>query len=566
MFKKHTSVDLIILLVKENTGATLAIAAALLIAGLLEAVGISAIFPLISMMLDMTSELPPSKLTDFIYYISQWGPYKLSLFIISAFVLKAGMMHLSYSLIAKNVSAFSHKLRTDFIKAILNARVHYTQSKSLGKNLSVLTADSVNAAAAYISAARVLSDIFQVLIYLAYAFWLSATATLISMITMGFLAIIVKNTMGKTRKAGKKTTNHIHEISKNMGETLRGIKAAKAMAQEDYLQEKIVADSAELCKAHRVSLVIGQVLRNIQDPVLITSALIILILFKDFLALEAGYIMFILAVYYRLMTSMNMLQGDYQKFIGQEAALWSIKENIDFARTQAEPKQDGGKIPNNTPHDIHFKKVSVTFDDGLKIFNNVTFMVPARSFCVFKGESGRGKTTASDMICGLVKPTSGQLLIGETPLEEINTQRWRTHIGYVDQFPFLFKGTIRDNILLNRDGIDDGEILECLKLCSLEKFITRLDGGLDHVLSEGAVNISGGERQRIAIARAIIGKPAYLILDEPTSALDQESQSVIFETLKTLSKIMSVIVISHSPEIINHADHVIDFDSKMFDR
>lgn len=151
-------------------------------------------------------------------------------------------------------------------------------------------------------------------------------------------------------------------------------------------------------------------------------------------------------------------------------------------------------------------------------------------------------------------------MIGDTPLSDINTHLWRQKIGYVDQFPFLFKGSIRDNILLGNKTISDTQLREALHLCHIDKFVDAQPEGLDFQIHEGGTNISGGQRQRLAIARSVIRKPHYLIMDEPTSALDQESTDAIFQTLKDLSRTMSVIMISHSEAAEAFADHIVDFD------
>lgn len=558
--KKNKSIQALALIVRENPGAAIIVCACLFLSGLLDAIGISAVFPMISIILETGMDLPESWLGNFIGSMTSLGPYVLSLLIVGCFIAKSCIMYLTTLVIAERVSRFSHDLRVSFSQSILKARVRFIFSKSLGENLAILSDGSVRAAAAYISAARVLSGALQAGLYLFYSFWLSAEATLLSLLTVGVLMILVGGTMRRTRKAGRKTTQYIQSISKNMGEALRGVKEAKATGREGYLASLIVEDSEQLRKAHTVNIIVGQTLRNIQDPVTIGSALICLLVFKEFLSLPPGYIIFILAVYYRLMTSVNMLLADYQKFLGQETALWAIKEGTKNADDERERLNESGLSPACEPQEITFRNVSVSYG-GRVVFSKLSFSLPRQKLCVLKGESGRGKTTCVDIICGLVEPDSGEILIGKTPLKAINTRLWRKKIGYVDQFPFLFNGTIRENILLGADNIADEEIYECLKLCHIERFISNLPARLDTVLNEGGANLSGGQRQRIALARAIVTRPFYLVLDEPTSALDQESAEGVFKTLSELSKTMNVIAISHSAGIEKYAECIIDFDA-----
>ena len=560
IFKNNKSLESIAVITRENPKAVTAVCLCLFLSSLLDAVGISAIFPLITIILETHTSLPESRLTDLINSLSQFGPYFLAGFIVAAFILKSFVMGIAMSIIADNVAMFSHKLRISFIQSMLRARIHFIMSRSLGESLSVLSNDSIRAASAYIFAARVLSGIFQVTLYFCYALWLSVEGTVISICTMLVLLLLIRKTMDRTKKAGAETTRHIHEISKNMGETLRAAKEAKATAREDYLSSYIIEGSEELRKAHSINVVVGQTLRNIQDPVTVTSALVCLFFFKQVLHLEPGYIIFILAVYYRLMNALNLLLADYQKFVGQETALWKINETIEAAAQAEEKQKTGGVLPSSAPEPIAFKNVSMSYGDK-SVFSGISFTIPACKLTVLKGESGRGKTTSADIICGLVEPTSGEVRVGKNPLKDIDTYQWRRNIGYVDQFPFLFNGSIRDNILLDMKDVPQEKIEECLRLCHLEKFIAGLPEGLDTKLHEGGSNISGGQRQRIAIARSVIRNPSYLILDEPTSALDQDSTETIFKTLTELSGNMTVIVISHSELAGKYAHEVIDFDA-----
>ena len=557
--KDLKSVKLIKLLVKENPKTVLAVCVLLLLSSLLEGIGISLLFPIISIILEIDTELPDSKLTNIIMHIKSWGIYALSAIVILTFVLKSVVMHVIYTNIASRIADFSNNLRKDFVDATLGAKINYIQSKSLGESLSVLTSDSVRAAAAYISATRILAGLFQVILYVLFALWLSITATVSSIITMVVLVVLVRGTMRKTRLAGAETTWFIHKISQSMGEAMRGIKAAKATANTKYLNTLIVQSSDDLRKAHATNIVVGQVLRNIQDPVLIASALFCLVLFKDFLYLEPAYILFIMTVYYRLMSSLNAVQGDYQKFLGQEKSLWKIKSNILTAQKQIECVQKNGVAAKGEAEKILFNNVSIAFEEK-KVLDAVSFEILPNRLTLLSGESGKGKTTTIDMICSLVQADTGEIKIGNTPLDKINTESWRKKLGYVDQFPFLFKASIKDNIVLNCDDVDQADIEETIKLCHLEQFVEAQAGGINFLLDEGGTNISGGQRQRIAIARAVVRKPHYLILDEPTSALDHESEEVIFQTLKDLSKTMSVIVVSHSKNLERYADDIINFN------
>jgi ATP-binding cassette subfamily C protein len=255
---------------------------------------------------------------------------------------------------------------------------------------------------------------------------------------------------------------------------------------------------------------------------------------------------------------MNTLQADIQKYLGQESALWSILNITRKAEEEKEVHTKGHSITFETPQDIRLKNIGLCFGEK-EIFTGLNFTFPKNQITLLKGESGKGKTSVIDIICGLLQPTQGEVKVSGTPLAQIDIYQWRRQIGYVDQFPFLFKGSVRENIVQDGPTFENDEHLNnCLTLSHLDDFVASLEDGLNFMLEEGGNNISGGQRQRIALARALYFRPNYLILDEPTSALDPSSQEMIFNSMTALKKQMTVIAISHSTEIEPYADSVLD--------
>src|SRR5690606_21587447 len=143
------------------------------------------------------------------------------------------------------------------------------------------------------------------------------------------------------------------------------------------------------------------------------------------------------------------------------------------------------------------------------------------------GPSGAGKTTLSDVLLGLVRPRSGQILVDGVPLEELNLEQWRELVGYVPQELFLFHDTVMNNVTLGDPHITPEEVREALEAAGAWSFVEQLPQGMDTVVGERGTLLSGGQRQRISIARALVRKPKLLLLDEVTSALDPATEAEI---------------------------------------
>jgi len=197
--------------------------------------------------------------------------------------------------------------------------------------------------------------------------------------------------------------------------------------------------------------------------------------------------------------------------------------------------------------------------------NDISFTISSGSSIAIIGPSGAGKTTLVDIILGLLIPSDGSITIsGVNPSEAI--KRWPGAIAYVPQEVVINSNTIRENISLgfNTKEFNDEEIFECLRIAHLDTVINNLPEGLDTVMGERGYKFSGGERQRLGIARAVFTKPKILILDESTSSLDIENEKLIINSLQTLSGKVTVITIAHRLSTVKNSDLIIYLDSGKF--
>jgi ATP-binding cassette, subfamily C, bacterial len=182
--------------------------------------------------------------------------------------------------------------------------------------------------------------------------------------------------------------------------------------------------------------------------------------------------------------------------------------------------------------------------------------VPANRLTVLTGPSGGGKTTTVDLILGLHRPDEGRILLDGVALDEIGLASWRKLVGYVPQEVFLLHDSVRANLTLGDDGIDDATLWWALELAGVDSFVRELPGGLDGIVGEGGGRFSGGQRQRIALARALVRRPRLLILDEVTSALDPATAVAIAQSIKALTRETTVLTITHRPEFLDVADQI----------
>ena len=219
-------------------------------------------------------------------------------------------------------------------------------------------------------------------------------------------------------------------------------------------------------------------------------------------------------------------------------------------------KNETSEIIPRVPIDISVRNVHFYYDDMKKVLNGVNFELPAGKKMAILGPSGSGKSTISDIILRLIKPNSGEILLGGVPLGDINERWFRSKVRYVTQDVQLRTGTLLDNILYPDSTASPQEVDEALKMAGLYDWVQKQPLGINTEIGEDGMKLSGGERQRVSITRAILSHPLVLILDEATSALDNITElDVIQNIYKALPK-TTVIFITHRLSVLKYSEVV----------
>ena len=205
--------------------------------------------------------------------------------------------------------------------------------------------------------------------------------------------------------------------------------------------------------------------------------------------------------------------------------------------------------------DITVKDVTFSYDGTRDVLKHASMNFGSTGMCAIVGESGSGKSTVVNLLLGAYHPQQGSILVGNKPLETLSRESYYSHISVVSYNTYIFNETIRQNFMLAKYNVTDEEIYSALKKVNLYDFIID-NGGLDKVITEDAANISGGQKQRLALAINLVANKDVYIFDEATSNIDIESEAIIMNNIKELSKEKSVIVISHRLANIIAADTI----------
>ena len=199
------------------------------------------------------------------------------------------------------------------------------------------------------------------------------------------------------------------------------------------------------------------------------------------------------------------------------------------------------------------------------IIKNINFSIQQNEFIGVSGKSGSGKTTIIDLITGLITPTKGKILISNKNLKKIDLQHWRSKIGIVFQESYLINDTISANIALGEKNINQAKVKDSLIKANAYEFVRKLEKGINQNILDRGSRFSGGQKQRLALARALYKDPKILIMDEPTSALDRNSEKIFIESLKKIGGSIIVIIISHKESILNSCDKILKINQEIID-
>lgn len=279
-----------------------------------------------------------------------------------------------------------------------------------------------------------------------------------------------------------------------------------------------------------------------------------------------GLVLPVLSLYamagFKLLPAFQLVYTKLTQIKGAVAAFYAIQDDL-RASQKNHSKADKELERMTLEKEIKLKDINFTYpgksDPALKDFN---ITIPANSVIGLVGASGSGKSTAIDVLLGLISPKDGELIIDGNKIEHVNLRAWQNIIGFVPQSIFLSEGSIAENIAFGipKEEIDYGQVEKSLTLAHLDSLIESLENGLDTKVGERGVQLSGGQRQRIGIARALYHDADVLIFDEATSALDGITEKMIMEAIHDFSGQKTIVMIAHRLKTVQKCDQIFFID------
>lgn len=403
-------------------------------------------------------------------------------------------------------------------------------------------------------------DIFTLIVLLPILFYMSSALAFVAVATAVVITLIIVAFMPAMRRVTGQVVRAETRKSTHMVENIHGIRTIKSLAIEPQSKAEWdlrVADAADW---------------RIQSGRLGNWPMTLVIPFDRFM--QRGLIL--LGAYWLLSGTTTLDTGGLIAFLmlgGRLAApLVSMSKMVQDQEELRLAISEVGLVVNNPPETaaassgirppiegaLNFENVTFSYPGQMTpALKDVSFSVPAGTMLGIVGKSGSGKSTVARLLQGINRDYSGFVKLDGNDLREINLRYLRRSQGVVLQDNFLFRGTVRDNIVAGRAGLTLEDAVRAARLAGAEEFIERMPAGYETFIQEGSTNLSGGQRQRLAIARALVTDPRLLILDEATSALDPESEALVNANLLRIGKGRTMVLITHRMSSLTDCDLIV---------
>ena len=462
--------------------------------------------------------------------------------------------------IAKPSLEISEVMRGNLFSRIQKIKMNSVENISAGDITYRLTEDADRVSEViYKTAQDTIPCTLQLLAVIIYMFYLDWSLT-VSTFVLAPLIILSVNSFGRrVLIASEKSQESTSNLAGLIGESINGMSTIRAFAAENWIEKRFYKRLSTNKKAKYKTLK----LLAFQHPVVgfVEAFGILAILGLGAARINLGLLTSeefssFFAAILMLIDPISHVSTNFNDYKQAEA---SIKRLKNINQEPVEDDKENLRRISNFEGKISFKKVNFAYKKDNQVLKNINLEIKRGEVTAFVGASGAGKSTMLALILKFITPNNGEIFIDDKNLKILNTKDIRKNIALVQQQPFLFSGTIIDVIRMGRNFTKE-EVIESARKANAHNFIQKLPEKYETEITERGSNFSGGQIQRIAIARAILGNPSILLLDEATSALDAESESEVQKGLNRAMKDRTVIVIAHRLATTQEANKIVVFD------
>ncbi|QOY35620.1 ABC transporter ATP-binding protein [Anaerobacillus isosaccharinicus] len=489
------------------------------------------------------------------------GLLLLLVFLGSIYVLNSIAIWLHNSLMISIAQNTVYKMRRHLFRHLHSLSIRYFDNKQHGELMSRLTNDMENVSRTLNSSViQIFSGVLTLVGTIAFMIYLSPLLTLITLTIIPLLYLGMKWITTRTQKYFREQQKNLGSLNGFIEETISGQSVVKTFSQEEKVTRQFMEKNEQLKKSGYWAQTYSGFIPKLMN-VLNNLSFAIIALAGGVLALNdlvsIGIIVTFTQYSRQFTRPLNDLSNQYNTLLSAVSGAERVFEVMD--EDKEEEKQDFIEL-EEVSGEVEFRDVSFSYEkDGQTIYD-VSFKASSGETVAFVGPTGAGKTTIINLLSRFYDPDQGTIMIDGIDMANVSRESLRQHMGFVLQDPFLFEGTIRENIRYGKLEATDEEVIESAKLANAHSFIMKLPKGYDTVLIQDGGGISQGQKQLLSIARAILARPKLLVLDEATSSIDTVTEIKIQEALARLMEGRTSFVIAHRLNTIQQANQIIVLD------
>ena len=491
-------------------------------------------------------------------------PLALLALIAFAFLMKAGLRFITIGLQGIMYAQLVRRLRTKLTVAYTNLSFPAFASRNTGHYVNLVNEQATGFTRSFVTICQTSVQLAAAVVYFtiaAMAHWkFSLLASIAGIIFLAFTRLLMKS----VRRLSRSNTVVQSRLNGRLVQVIHALKYLTATARCDDELSRLEMDFDQHYHCHVRTNVASAFTESVLEPLSVIIVLLLIAVQVQFFDQPVGAILVTLVLLDRATKSLLAVQRSWQKTQEQTGAVEAVLQEIDFVDEHQE--QRGQHLLSDFRSGIEFHDVMFRYDSAsAPVLRAVNISIPYKHTIAFVGHSGAGKSTLADLLTLLLTPTAGRIAIDGQDTRDIDPRSWRGQIGYVCQQTVVFDDTIAANICFNQLLFDtDPEcrrrVHEAAEQAFAAQFIESLPEGYGTVVGDRGVRLSGGQCQRLFIARELYRQPNLLILDEATSALDGESEHAIQASIDALRGQMTVVVIAHRLSTIRNADYIYVLD------
>lgn len=393
-------------------------------------------------------------------------------------------------------------------------------------------------------------------VYIFMAFFANPKFAVLVVIGGALTNIIFRKLQKTTKSLSKKITAEGHSFQGLLIQKVTFFKYLKATGLIYRYADKLIGTNNRILESQRKTGIISAALASVREPLIILVVVLVIVIQVNYFSESVSLIILSLLLFYRGLVSLMSMQNYWNLFLTMSGSLNNMTA---FNKELKAGREKNGKLLfGEFKNEIVMKDLSFFYEDA-KILTNINLKISRNETIAIVGESGSGKTTLINVISGLIKPGKGEVLIDGVNLAEMKRETFQKRIGYITQEPVIFNDTIFNNVTFWDEPTAQNKerLTEALKKASIYDFVKEQPLQEEALLGSNGINISGGQKQRLSIARELYKEVDFLFMDEATSALDSETERAIQDHIERLRGKYTILIIAHRLSTIKNVDRIV---------